>query len=379
MFMLQHTASRQRKILYVMDALYGGERIGGTEGQVLQLLTHLDRSRFEPRLALFRPTPYVEQAGALPCPVDLLHIDRLLAARTAVKLLRLSAFIRRTRTDLVHIFLNDAAVAGPLFCRLGGAKVIVSRRDMGFWYTETTLRVLRLTKWFVSRVIANSNAVRRNVHEREGYPLTQIDVCYNGHDPRRFDVEALKGFREARKIGPADPIVGMVANFNPWKRHVDLVEAFARVRQRHAHAHLVLVGTGAVDECRDAVRRCGIESFVHFCGGVTDPIPIVKHFNVAVLCSESEGFSNAVIEYMGAGKASVCTNVGGNAELLQDGETGFLINPFDVQSLADRISLLLATPDVAQRIGERALKVAHGLTSRRMVDAHLELYERLLH
>jgi glycosyltransferase involved in cell wall biosynthesis len=112
---------------------------------------------------------------------------------------------------------------------------------------------------------------------------------------------------------------------------------------------------------------------------VTDPIPIVKHFNVAVLCSESEGFSNAVIEYMGAGRASVCTNVGGNAELLQDGETGFLINPFDVESLADRISFLLANPDVAQRIGERALTVAHGLTSRRMVDAHLELYERLLH
>jgi glycosyltransferase involved in cell wall biosynthesis len=376
--MLQNTRRRQRKILYVMDAFYGGERIGGTEGQVLQLLTHLDRNRFEPRLALFRPTPYVEQADALPCPVDLLHIDRLLTARTAIKLLRLSAFIRRTRTDLVHIFLNDAAVAGPLFCRLGGAKVIVSRRDMGFWYTDSMLRVLRLTKWFVSRVIANSNAVRRNVHEREGYPLAQIDVCYNGHDPRRFDVEPLETFRDARRIGRGDPIIGMVANFNPWKRHVDLVEAFARIQQQHPRAHLVLVGTGATDECRDAVRRCGVESSVHFCGGVTDPIPIVKHFDVAVLCSESEGFSNSVIEYMGAGRASVCTNVGGNAELIEDGQTGYLVDPFDVEALARRISYLLARPDVARSMGQRALTVAHRLTSRRMIEAHLELYERLL-
>jgi glycosyltransferase involved in cell wall biosynthesis len=249
---------------------------------------------------------------------------------------------------------------------------------MGFWYTTSTLRVLRVSNRFVSRVVANSEAVRRNVHERESYPLARIEVCYNGHDPKRFDVDPLKGFREARNIGPSDPIVGMVANFSPWKRHVDLVEAFARVRQYHPRTHLVLVGTGRADECRDAVRRCGLESFVHFCGGVADPIPIVKHFTVGVLCSKSEGFSNAVIEYMGSGKPVVCTNVGGNRELIEDGETGFLVDPFDVHSLASRISSLLGRPDLARKLGERARHVAHRLTGRRMIEAHLDVYERLL-
>jgi len=365
------------KILYMMDAMHGGERVGGTEGQLLELLTHLDRDRFDPHLALFRSTPYVEEVQAFPCPVDVLDIRSLSTVRSAVKLLGLSARVRARGYGLVHIFLNDAAIAGPLFCRIGGARVLVSRRDMGFWYTEPILKALRISNRFVSRVIANSDAVRRNVHARERYPMTGIEVLYNGHDPRKFDVAPVAGFREQFGIAPSDPIIGMVANFNPWKRHVDLVEAFARVRQQHPRAHLVLVGSGATAPCVDAVRAHGLESAVHFCGGVADAIPIVKHFTIGVLCSESEGLSNAVIEYMGCGKPTVCTDVGGNPEAIADGETGFLVRPFDTAALADRLRRLLDSDALCARMGRRASAAARRFTSRSMADAHMTLYERI--
>src|SRR5207249_3978341 len=117
-----------------------------------------------------------------------LHISKLLSVRSIVKLFRLGALVRAKGIELVHIFLNDAAIAGPFFCRMGGADVIVSRRDMGFWYTGANLKALRISNRFVSRVIANSDAVRRNVHQWERYPAARIEVFHNGHPPDRFDV-----------------------------------------------------------------------------------------------------------------------------------------------------------------------------------------------
>jgi L-malate glycosyltransferase len=365
------------KILYVMDALEWGDTAAGTEGQLVQLLTHLDRDRFEPQLAVFRPTAYTASGRDFPCPLTVLDIPKLVDARSVMKLARLSGHIRSSGVRVVHVFLNDASIAAPFFCRIGGARVVVSRRDMGFWYTKAALGALRVSNLFVSRIVANSDAVRRNVHHREGYPLGRIEVVTNGHDPARFDVAPLHGLRDRLNIGPADPIVGMVANFNPWKRHTDLVRAFAQVRREHPSAHLVLVGTGATSETRALARELAVESAIHILEGVTEAIPVVKHFTVGVLCSESEGLSNAVIEYLGAGKPVVCTNVGGNVELVQEGETGFLLAPGDVDALADRIARVLANPTMAAAMGQRAGNVALRFTSRRMAESHMDLYQRL--
>jgi glycosyltransferase involved in cell wall biosynthesis len=365
------------KILYVMDALQWGETAAGTEGQLVQLLTHLDRDRFEPSLAVFRPTPYTESAEAFPCSLTVLNIPKLRHPRSMLQLVRLGAHVRSGRFRIVHVFLNDASIAAPFFCRLGGARVIVSRRDMGFWYTRANLCALRLSNLFVSRMIANSDAVRRNVHHRERYPLSGIDVLANGHDPRRFDAEPAEKFRERLNIGPEDPIVGMVANFNPWKRHVDLIRAFRRISAAHPSAHLVLVGGGDAEPLRAEVRQQGLDRSVHIVEGITNAIPVVKHFTVGVLCSDSEGASNAVIEYMGSGKPTVCTNVGGNPELIADNVTGFLVTPRDVDMLASRINHLLADAGAAASMGQLARLTASRYTSRRMADAHMELYEHL--
>jgi L-malate glycosyltransferase len=365
------------KILYVMDALHWGETAAGTEGQLVQLLTHLDRDRFEPHLAVFRPTPYTQSAVAFPCPLDVLNIPKLLHPRSLMKLARLGAHVQSGGFRIVHVFLNDASIAAPFFCRIGGARVIVSRRDMGFWYTKSILRALRVSNLFVNRMIANSDAVRRNVHQRERYPLERIDVLANGHDPARFDAEPMPDFRARFNIGPHDPIVGMVANFNPWKRHIDLVRAFVRISEAHPTAHLVLVGGGDADPLRAEARQHGLDRRVHIVEGITNAIPVVKHFTVGVLCSDSEGASNAVMEYMGCGKPTVCTNVGGNPELIDDNITGLLITPRDVDTLASRIDHLLAHPEGAASMGQRARLAANRFTSRRMADAHMELYEGL--
>ena len=368
---------RPLRILYLMDALRQGEEAGGTEAQFGHLMAHLDRRRFDPHLAVFRATRYMERLSALECPVSVLHIDSLARPAAAWKLLRLAAFVRDGGFDLVHIFFTDASIAGPAFCRAAGARVIVSRRDMGFWYTRATLGALRVSNLFVDRMIANSEAVRQNVHQRERYPLDRTVVCCNGHDPARFQTTPLPGFRARLGLAETDPVVGMVANFNPWKRHLDLIRAFAQVRRRHSRAHLVLVGGGPTEESRTEAARLGLAEVVHFLGPVADVVPVLHHFDVAVLCSESEGSSNAVIEYLACGKPVVCTNVGGNAELVREGETGFLLDPGNVPALADGISRLLEDRRLREQMGTRARGVAARMTIKQMADSHMSLYTQL--
>jgi glycosyltransferase involved in cell wall biosynthesis len=370
-------ASAPIRILYILDALHGPDR-GGTEGQLCALVGALDRTRFEPHVSVFRPTPFTAAGGVLTAPLTVLGIHRLLHLGTLMTLIRLSRSIRRAGVQVVHVFLNDASLVAPLFCRLGGARVIVSRRDMGFWYTPLLLRLLRISNWFVSRMVVNSAAVRDNVHKFEHFPVRSTDVLPNGLDLTACDVSPLSGFREQRGIGPDDPVIGMVAHFHPWKRQDDLLEAFRLVRLRHPRAHLVFVGSGP---CESSLHeRCdpALKPFVHFTGALKQVAPVLKHFTIGVLCSDSEGLSNALMEYLACGLPVVCTSVGGNPELVTEGVTGFLVPAGDPAALADRIHVLLSDTARAQDMGLRARQSAEGFSLGTMVERQMSIYATLV-
>jgi glycosyltransferase involved in cell wall biosynthesis len=280
----------------------------------------------------------------------------------------------------VHIFFNDAALAAPPFCRLARARVVVSRRDLGFWYTGFTLRALRASNCFVDAVIANSKAVADNVQRCENLPPDKAVVIYNGHDPARFEQPPLAGFKANFSIPENALIVGSVGSFYTRKRHRDLIEAFALVRRECRRAHLVLVGSGPERaNLQKLAQAAGVGGAVSFIEGVSEVVPIVKHFDVGVLCSETEGCSNTLIEYLGCGVPTVCTDVGGNPEVVADGVTGLFVSVGDVQGLAQRICWLLSHRTQARALGVSArASILDRFTTRRMVESHIELYERLL-
>jgi glycosyltransferase involved in cell wall biosynthesis len=365
------------RIAYLIDVLESFH--AGTESQLLELVRGLDRTRFEPMLIVLHPTPLLD-AGRIGCPVHVLNIGSLRSPGSWFRLVRLAVFLRRNRVRLVHIFFNDAAVIGPPTSWLGAARTIAARRDMGFWYTPATLAALRLANRFVDRMVVNSEAVRDNVVRHEHYNADAIDVIPNGHDPARFLTPPAAGLRQQLGIAADDPVVGIVANLRPIKRHADLLQAFALVRQVHLTAHLLVIGSGALEaDLRARAAALGVDRAVHFLGSSPDPIPLVKHCDVCVLPSESEGLSNAILEYLACGKPTVCTATGGNPELVQDGANGFLVPVGDVTALADRITRLLDDPALARRLGDCARQTfVDRFTVARMLERHVELYARLL-
>ena len=369
--------------MYLCD-YYSGPQ-AGTEGQILQLIQYVDRSRYEPGMTVFRSSEYMERDLFL-CPVRVLGIIKLASLRTIFRIVRYALTLRRENYRLVHCFFNDSALIAPLFLRLFGIRVLVSRRDMGFWYTPRNLVVLRLVAPFVDHYVANSQAVKQFVQQQEWVPEGKIAVIYNGYVPRAEHGDQAIGASVLPDVPDDVPVVGIVANLKPIKRINMLVEAFALASKQCSDAYLVIVGDTASKQARSTMEelvalacRLGVRERVIFTGRVEESMPYIKRFTVAVLCSESEGFSNSIIEYMQAGRPIVCTATGGNSEVVQDGRNGFLIPVGDVGALADRLVRLLSDSALARRLGKAGYEtVQSAYTHTRMVTEQMVCYDEVL-
>ncbi|HMN42964.1 MAG TPA: glycosyltransferase [Povalibacter sp.] len=368
-------------VLYVLDELRNAG--AGTETQFLRLLRNLDRGRFTPSVALLRGDDRYF-AGLADVHVDVLGIRSLRTMNFLSEALQLARRMRSGRVGIAHVYLNDAAIALPSFLRLGGAKVIVSRRDLGFWYTPSNLRLLRAQRFAVSAVIANCDAVKQSVVQHEGYSPDRIAVIENGFEQR----SELLGRSEARRrlgIEIQRPVVTIVANLRPLKRIADAIQAIAAVREEFPQILLQLVGEDPPhrgsqshgQEMRQLAASLGIAGHVSFVGSQSDPMPYIEAADACMLCSETEGLSNSVIEYLWAGKAVIATDVGGNPELISQGRTGFLVPVGDVRQMADRLRVVLGSegPVMGQRAREHAVS---NFSTHVMAQRHADLYERVL-
>jgi glycosyltransferase involved in cell wall biosynthesis len=375
------------QILYLVDR-YDGPH-AGTERQLLQLIEGLDRSRFQPTVALLRNSGLTAHKS-FSCPVEILGVQRLASVRSALKLIQCARRHRARGSRIVHCYFNDASLVAPIF-RLFGMQVIVSRRDMGFWYTPFVLTVLRLVGPFVSQYVANSCAVKESVSRHEWVPPRKISVIYNGYRGRADAAQDSAAWRSAQAgilpcVPAGVPVIGLVANLRPIKRIDVLVEAMARICARQPDVRTVVVGADAPGPSGESMRdslirlaeRLGVRDRIVFTGGVADASLYINRFSVAILCSESEGFSNALIEYMQAGRPIVCTRAGGNPELIEDGNNGFLVPVGDPDVLAARVILLLADDNLARRLGAAAREtVRFAYTEAGMVSEQMSCYDRV--
>ena len=342
----------------------------GTESQMLALYQGLCEAGWQPQLYVLRGAKHLR--ALWPGAVAELGIIRMASPRSWWRAWRFARDLRNDGVRLAHLFFNDTSVLLPPFLRAAGVRVIVSRRDMGFWYTPGTLRLLRVVGRWVDRVIANSQAVKTNVAAEEGIDPGRIEVIYNG---------AVLDFLGAggSDVSAETPVIGLVANIRPVKRIGDAIAALARIRDRHPRAVLEVVGGGDPEALRKQADVLGIGDRVRFVGQVENPRARLAGYQVCLLTSESEGLSNAVIEYLLDSRAVICSDTGGNPELVQHDETGLLYPVADIEELAAHLDRLLSDAALRRRLGgagrARARKLFDpGL----MVQRHVQVYREVL-
>lgn len=255
------------------------------------------------------------------------------------------------------------------------------RRDMGFWYTPMKIAALRVNVLFTDGYLVNSRSVQDNLRQREWVPLEKITVIYNGIDFSRFDIPGNSEILARLNIPEGSPIIGIVANMRPVKRVGDLISAFKLVEKYFPGAHLIIVGHlgHLYEEYSSLIRRENIENKVHFLGMVHNPVPILKQFTVGVNCSETEGLSNAVMEYMACNVPVIATDTSGNRELIENNENGILVPIGKVTELAQAIIRILKDHHLQKRVVSNAKeRINMCFAKDRIIEQYIKYYHEIL-
>ncbi len=367
------------RILFIIDSLWGG---GGAETSLFRLIQSLPADRFQCRVLTFHSDRLADSFIArFPCPVDHWQMISLYHPSTIGVCRRLFRLVRDEKIDIVHTFFPISDLfAGP-FAKLSGARFLISsRRDMGILRKRWHGPLYRMLKGFYDEVHAVSEEVRRYTIETDGVNPGRIRTVYNGVDPN---------FGEPRGAARRSnrPVVTVVAHVRFVKGIDVFIRAAAEVRKKVPDVLFQIAGTFGTNpehvayknEVLELRRALDLEDTVCFLGPRTDVSAVLAGSDVFVLPSRSEGFSNALLEAMVCGLPCVATRVGGNPELVVDGETGFLVPPENPVELAARIVELLLDPprraDMGRQSRARALA---NFTSSVMTARIVNSYDSLM-
>lgn len=363
------------RVCYVIPSL----GVGGTEKQLVHLIQGLARDHEITVVCTKRAGAFAgdaRRAGAFVRDLDLWGGWDF---RMRGRLLRI---FRNHRPDVVHTFLSGFDLPANRAARATGVPVVVSsRRELATWAKARHVRYQRKANALVDCIVANSQAAANYAAERERADSGLFRVIPNGvvmsdylsvaddqHLRRRFDIPF------------HTHVIGIVANFSPVKDHALFVEIAAELARRRSDVHFLMVGTGPlVEKTLDALRKKGISDQVTRTAALEEVRDLYALMAVSVLCSKVEGFPNAVIESMAAGKPVVASAVGGIPEIVRDGDTGRLISSRSASDFADAIEWVLDHRDESAAMALRGQEsVARDFTLEAMVESYRALYAELL-
>jgi glycosyltransferase involved in cell wall biosynthesis len=376
--MTDHGRPRVLHLIHNLEA-------GGTERQAVELINRLDEKRFEPQLAVIWWRGPLRQQIATRFPhVPEFPLRGFFNANAIKQILRLREMMIENRIAILHAHDFYSGAMGVTAARLSGVKVIAAQRHLRLSDRRIHDWGTRYIHKLANRVLVNAEGIRDYITKMGSVAPGKIVVVHNGLNAPA-DAQAVRERRRAELLaelglGADVKIVGSVARLNLVKGHRYLVEAAAQVMKADARVHLVLVGDGDLrDEIEAQAARLGIGARTRLLGHRDDSAQLAAAFDVAVLASLSEGLPNAVMEAMAAGAPVVATAVGGVPELIEDGETGFLVPPANPEAMAERIEYALSNADLTGQIAMRGRRfVINRYGMERMVAAVERLYDEVI-
>ncbi|MCL4523560.1 MAG: glycosyltransferase [Acidobacteria bacterium] len=346
--------ARKLRVLFFIDSVGVA---AGTERYVSELVTRLDKTRFDLNLCCMESSPRLTELGS-HCSTAVFPIESLYTLNGLRQIQRLRRYINTYAIDIVHTFMPKATMAGVLAAKGSRAAIVTSRRNMGYWATPMYRRVFRYLNRHTDVLLANSERVKQAVVETERVAPEKVVVLYNGVDLNQYGPgSGNPSLPDSLGVPRNAKVVGIVANYRPVKNLKLFLRAAAIVSARVPQAVFLLVGQGPLQaELARTASELGITNKVFFSDGKGAVADYLGRMCIGCLSSESEGFSNALLEYMASGLPVVATDVGGNAEAISHEVNGYLVASVDPESFAAPIIGLLM--DEAKRIamGHRSLE-----------------------
>ncbi|HEY9103462.1 TIGR03088 family PEP-CTERM/XrtA system glycosyltransferase [Chitinimonas sp.] len=240
--------------------------------------------------------------------------------------------------------------------------------------------VRRLYRPFVSQYVALSQDLAGYLQHKVGVPSSSISQIYNGVDATKFSPAQPRSQITGCPFGePHHRLFGTVGRMQTVKDQLTLAKAFVEVLSVHPalrdSLRLVMIGDGPLRaQAMTVLEAGGVAELSWLPGERSDVADILRGLDCFVLPSLAEGVSNTILEAMASGLPVIATRVGGNAELMIEGESGLLVPSADVPAMAQAILHYAQHPELAHRAGE----VGRAEVERRFsLDAMVATYQRL--
>jgi glycosyltransferase involved in cell wall biosynthesis len=358
----------------------------GAQRQLFELVKGLDKKRYKPIVVTLLPGGAMEPEFKEIPEVQVISLKRN-GKYDLIYLVRVIQLLNKMKADVVQPFLTPATFFGllpALLCRVP-VKIATERLAKGRSTERLGFRFYLKMEDFLSRfadlVVSNSDAGRQYVIER-GIPRDQTKVIYNGINVNRLSAaeKDIEQVRRQLKVPPGGKVVGIMARLFPQKDHATFLRAAAIINRTMPDTRFAVVGDGPLRRnLEKQSQELGLAAKTVFFGQQENVGAYLSAFDIAVLTSEAEGCSNSLLEAMALGKPVVVTDVGGNQELVQHGETGLLVPFGNAEATAEAILSLICDSQVAEAMGKKAReKIVNQFSLEKMVKQYASLYEDTL-
>lgn len=368
-------------IIYRLD-------VGGLENGLVNLINNIPNHIA--RHAVICLTDFTEFRQRIRRPDVEVHALHKPPGNSLTLHLKCWSLLRKLKPDVVHS-RNLAALECQFAAMIAGVPVrIHSEHGRDMTDVDGTnpkhIAVRRFFRPFVHHTIALSKDLERYLLDTIGVKRERLSQIYNGVDTDKFTPA---GFERPRlqRVGFDQPnhfIIGTVGRMDAVKDPVNLARAFVALNrilpERRGDLRLIMVGDGAMRaQVESVLREANLLDHAWLTGTSDGVAELMRCMDVFVLPSMNEGVSNTILEAMASGLPVVATNVGGNPELVRNGETGKLVPRADAEALAAALVAYVRQPDYRLAHGRAARRVAlEQFSFSGMIDRYCDLYTRML-
>jgi glycosyltransferase involved in cell wall biosynthesis len=369
-----------RRIIVITDVF---KKMGGSERNITQILRGMDQTKFQIYVACFRSGELAQAAREEGFQTYGLRRGGLYSIEGFKNIIFLYKLIRKEGIDLILTYHEGSDFLGLVLSSLCRIPVISNRRDMGFKTRLPHRIAYGLVGRYFDGAITVSEAVKKEVVSRGWFKEEKVWPIHNGINVEEY---ANHVNREAIKrsigIGADKYVVGLIGNIKKIKGTRYFLHAASLVCAENSEVEFVIIGGdlneagSSMNDMKWLAKRMNIADKIHFLGERRDIGELISIFDVGVLSSLSEGFSNVLLEYMACAKPVVATDVGGNKEAVIDGKTGILVPSGNAQSLAEAINAFLGNREIALKWGLAGRRrVEEEFSLKRMIQKYEDVFE----
>lgn len=360
--------------------------LGGLSRHILQLYLHLNRKKFRVIIVYYSKQRDIVEAFFIQGGVkaeDLIFVPLSSGGMFIPGLMRLASVFRQQGVALVHTFLLHSDILGFLASRMAEVKVFISSVEgkllpdevngvSGF--KKSVYRVLNrmLRRYFDLTVTVSQDLKEEVLGASPG--VRDIAIIPVGVAPN-VPYEQLPS-----RTPKAAYVIGCLSQLNKDKGVENLIRVVPAVRQKMPNVRFLIAGTGEEEQPLKALaNRLNVEEHLVFCGWVKDIHNFLLGVDVFVIPSLREGCPAALLEAMSLARPAVGFDVPGVKEIIRHGQTGLLVEPFDLDRLANEIVVLCRDEEYSRSLGRRAKEVVEERYSiRREIEKFETEYSRLL-